>query len=162
MAFVPSRRKKHLSIVKDELNLNSMMDMMTIILLFLLKTFSTSGQILTPSEDLKLPFSASNEQPKKELSISVTRHSILVGSDILMELKDLPQDENLIRPLYARLSLLAKAAQEDEVRYGKPFNNEVIVQADENTPFQVLVKVLYTCGQSEFNKLRLLTYQEKI
>ena len=53
-------------------------------------------------------------------------------------------------------------SQEDEVRYGKPFNNEVIIQADENTHFQVLVKVLYTCGQSEFNKLRLLTYQEKI
>jgi len=162
MAFVPSRRKKHLSLDKDELNLNSMMDMMTIILLFLLKTYSTTGQILTPSEDLKLPFSASNEQPKKELSVSVTRHAILVGADILMELKDLPQDENLIRPLFARLSQLAKEAQEDEVRYGKPFNHEVIVQADENTSFQVLVKVLYTCGQSEFNKLRLLTYQESI
>jgi biopolymer transport protein ExbD len=161
MAFAPSRRKKHLILENDELNLNSMMDMMTIILLFLLKTFSTSGQILTPSEDLKLPFSLSTEQPKKELSISVTRHAILIGNDILMELKDLPQDENLIVPLFSRLSQLAKDAQADEVRYGKPSNHEVIVQADENTQFQILVKVLYTCGQSEFNKLRLLTYQEK-
>jgi biopolymer transport protein ExbD len=161
MAFVPSRRKKHLLLANDELNLNSMMDMMTIILLFLLKTFSTSGQILTPSEDLKLPFSLSTEQPKKELSISVTRHAILIGNDILLELKDLPREENLIVPLYSRLSQLAKDSQADEVRYGKPFTHEVIVQADEDTPFQILVKVLYTCGQSEFNKLRLLTYQEK-
>jgi biopolymer transport protein ExbD len=161
MAFIPSRRKKHLNLESNELNLNSMMDMMTIILLFLLKTFSTSGQILTPSEDLKLPFSLSTEQPKKELSVSVTRHAILIQNDIIMELKDLPQDENLIRPLYAKLSQMAKDAQEDEVRFGKPFTHEVIVQADENTPFQVLVKVLYTCGQSEYNKLRLLTYQEK-
>jgi biopolymer transport protein ExbD len=161
MAFVPSRRKKHLSLESNELNLNSMMDMMTIILLFLLKTFSTSGQILTPSEDLKLPFSLSTEQPKKELSISVTRHAILIGNDILMDLKDLPQEENLIIPLFSRLSQLAEDAQADEVRYGKPFTHEVIVQADEDTPFQILVKVLYTCGQSEFNKLRLLTYQEK-
>ncbi len=160
MAFVPSRRKKHLSLEKDELNLNSMMDMMTIILLFLLKTYSTTGQIMTPSEDLKLPFSNSTEQPKKELSVSVTRHSIMMGNDILMDLKDMPQDENLVRPLFARLTQLAKQAQEDEIRYGKPFNHEVIIQADENTPFQVLVKVLYTCGQSEYNKLRLLTYQE--
>ncbi len=161
MAFVPSRRKKHLSFEKEELNLNSMMDMMTIILLFLLKTYSTTGQILTPSEDLKLPFSTSDELPKKELSVSVTRHAILIGSDVLMNLKDFPADENLIQPLWVRLSQLSKAAQEDEVRYGKPFTHEVIVQADENTPFQVLVKVLYTCGQSEYNKLRLLTYQEK-
>jgi biopolymer transport protein ExbD len=161
MAFVPSRRKAHLSFEKDELNLNSMMDMMTIILLFLLKTFSTTGQIMTASEDLKLPYSASIEQPKKELSISVTRHSLLVGNESIMNLEQLPVTENLIRPLYSRLSQLAKEAQEDEVRFGKPFNHEVIIQADENTPFQVLVKVLYTCGQSEYNKLRLLTYQEK-
>lgn len=161
MAFVPSRRKAHLIFEKDELNLNSMMDMMTIILLFLLKTFSTTGQIVTASEDLKLPYSASIEQPKKELSISVTRHSLLVGSESIMNLEQLPITENLIRPLYSRLMQLAKEAQEDEVRFGKPFNHEVIIQADENTPFQVLVKVLYTCGQSEYNKLRLLTYQEQ-
>lgn len=161
MAFVPSRRKKHLSFEKDELNLNSMMDMMTIILLFLLKTFSTTGQITTPSEDLKLPYSASDETPKKELSVSVTRSNIMVGNDIIMELKTINQNENLITPLYNRLSQIAEEARKDEVRYGKPFSHEVIVQADENTPFQILVKILYTCGQSEYNKLRLLTYQEK-
>lgn len=161
MAFVPSRRKAHLKADRGELNLNSMMDMMTIILLFLLKTYSTTGQILTASEDLKLPYSASTEQPKKELSISVTRHSILVGSESIMSLEDLSSADNLIRPLYARLSQLAKEADEDEKRFGKPFTHEVIVQADENTPFQILVKVLYTCGQSQYNKLRLLTYQEK-
>lgn len=161
MAFVPSRRKAHLKADRGELNLNSMMDMMTIILLFLLKTYSTTGQIMTASEDLKLPYSASTEQPKKELSISVTRHSILVGSESIMSLEDLSPADNLIRPLYARLSQLAKEADEDEKRFGKPFTHEVIVQADENTPFQILVKVLYTCGQSQYNKLRLLTYQEK-
>ena len=161
MAFVPSRRKAHLKVDRGELNLNSMMDMMTIILLFLLKTFSTTGQIMTASEDLKLPYSASIEQPKKELSISITRHSILVGSESIMSLEDLSPADNLIRPLYSRLSQLAKEADEDEKRFGKPFTHEVIVQADENTPFQILVKILYTCGQSQYNKLRLLTYQEK-
>ncbi len=161
MAYVPSRRKKHLLSDKGELNLNSMMDMMTIILLFLLKTYSTSGQIMTPSEDLKLPYSASQEPPKKELSVSVTRHSILVANNIVMKIEDVSQDDNLIRPLYSRLSQLAVEAKQDEIQFGKPFTHQVIVQADENTPFQLLVKILYTCGQSEYNKLRLLTYQEK-
>jgi len=161
MAFIPSRRKKHFKIGKEELNLTSMMDMMTIILLFLLKTYSTTGQIMTPSEDLKLPYSLSDLTPKKELSVSVSRHSIMVGMDVIMELKDISPEENLIGPLYARLSKLAQEAKEDEIKFGKPFSHEVIVQADENTPFQVLVKVLYTCGQSDYNKLRLLTYQEK-
>jgi biopolymer transport protein ExbD len=161
MAYQPSRRKKHLIITKDELNLTSMMDMMTIILLFLLKTYSTTGAILTPSEDLKLPYSASQETPKKEVNVSVSRHSILVGNDMILNLSDLNLNENLIPSLFTRLSQLAVEAKNDEIQFGKPFSHEVIIQADEETPFQVIVKVLYTCGQSEFNKLRLLTYREK-
>lgn len=161
MAYQPSRRKKHLILGKDELNLTSMMDMMTIILLFLLKTYSTTGAISTPSADLKLPYSNSQEPPKKELSVSITRHSIMVGNETVLNLTDLKQNENLIPPLFNRLIILAKEAKKDEVDFGKPFNHEVLVQADEDTPFQVIVKVLYTCGQSEYNKLRLLTYREK-
>ena len=159
MAFIPSRRKKHLKFEKEDLNLTSMMDMMTIILLFLLKTYSTTGQIMTPSEDLKLPYSLSDNQPKKELTVSVTRHDILVGTDVLMSLQDLDMNDNLIQPLFMRLKELAEEAKKNEAQFGKPFTHEVIIEADENTPFQVLVKVLYTCGQSEYNKLRLLTYQ---
>jgi biopolymer transport protein ExbD len=161
MAFIPSRRKKHLKFEKEDLNLTSMMDMMTIILLFLLKTYSTTGQIMTPSEDLKLPYSLSDEQPKKELTVSVTRHDILVGPDVLMSLEDLDMNDNLIQPLFMRLKELAEEAKKNEIQFGKPFTHEVIIEADENTPFQILVKVLYTCGQSEYNKLRLLTYQEE-
>ncbi len=161
MAFIPSRRKKHLKFEKEDLNLTSMMDMMTIILLFLLKTYSTTGQIMTPSEDLKLPYSLSDEQPKKELTVSVTRHDILVGPDVLMSLEDLNMNDNLIQPLFMRLKELAEEAKKNEIQFGKPFTHEVIIEADENTPFQILVKVLYTCGQSEYNKLRLLTYQEE-
>ncbi|GAB4368557.1 MAG: hypothetical protein Kow0042_09780 [Calditrichia bacterium] len=161
MAFIPSRRKKHLYLGREDLNLTSMMDMMTIILLFLLKTYSTTGQILTPSEDLKLPYSLSAEPPKKELNVSVTRHNVLIGTDPVINLNEISPEENLIAPLFARLRDYAEEAKRDEVRFGKPFSHEVIIQADENTPFQILVKVLYTCGQSEYNKLRLLTYQEQ-
>ena len=161
MAFKPSRSKKHLNLGKDELNLNSMMDMMTILLLFLIKNFSTTGQLVTMSTDLRLPTSSSTQEVKKELNVSVTRHVILVGEDIIMEVKDIPQNENLIPPLYTRLSSMAKEFQQDEIKYGRPFTREVIVQADENTQFQTLVKVLYTCGQAEFTKLKLLAIQEQ-
>ena len=80
MAFAPSRSKKHKTIVHEELNLTSMMDAMTIILLFLLKTFSTSEAIVTPSSDMRLPYSLSVEEPHDELTVSVTRENILVAN----------------------------------------------------------------------------------
>jgi len=161
MAFIPSRRKKHNTSRKEELNLTSMMDMMTIILLFLLKTYSTSGQIVTPSKDLKLPYSFSKEPPKKELNISVSQSHILVGDKVVMDIKDVDPEAPLIGPLYNVLSQYAREAKQNEIEYGIPFNHEIIIQGDENIPFQLLFKILYTSGQTEYNKLRLLTYREK-
>lgn len=161
MAFIPSRRKKHDTFKREELNLTSMMDMMTIILLFLLKTYSTSGQIISPSKDLVLPHSLSDEPPKKELSVSITRENILVADQKIMSIDEVDPVSPLIRPLFDVLSKYAEEAKQNEIQYAIPFNHEVIIQGDENVPFQLLVKVLYTCGQTEYNKLRLLTYSEK-
>ena len=58
MAFIPSRIKKHdTNPGKVRVNLTSMMDMFTIILVFLLKTYSTEGMLIHPSDSLTLPTS---------------------------------------------------------------------------------------------------------
>ncbi|GAB4174036.1 MAG: hypothetical protein Kow00108_08930 [Calditrichia bacterium] len=157
MAFKPSRRKKHNTFSKGELNLNSMMDMMTIILLFLLKTYSTSGVIVTPSENLELPTSISKAAPVKDVNVSITREFILVNEAPVMPISEVNDQEMLLRPLYNRLAKEANKAKELEAEVGVPFNHEVIIQGDIKTPYKLLFKVLYTCSQSEFNKLRLLT-----
>ncbi|RMG64028.1 MAG: biopolymer transporter ExbD [Calditrichaeota bacterium] len=161
MAFIPSRAKKHKTFQKEELNLTSMMDAMTIILLFLLKTFSTQGQIISPAKDLKLPYSLSTAHPTKELTVAVTQQNILVSDMRIMPLAQVDPSSNLIQPLYAELQRRAQEAKQNETVYGIPFTHEVIIEADENIPFDLLVKVLYTCGQSEYNKLRLLAIRER-
>ncbi len=161
MAFIPSRAKKHLSIKEEELNLTSMMDAMTIILLFLLKTYSTSGAIISPSSDLKLPYTLSIEPPHKELTVSVTQQNILVSDKKIMSLAQVNADAPIITPLFRELDKRAKEAKQNEVQYAIPFTHKVIIVADENVPFQLLYKVIYTCGSSEYNKLRLLAIREK-
>ena len=78
MAFKPSKSKKHNTQLQGTLNMNSMMDMMTIILLFLLKSYSTTGALATQSESLKLPVSDRTLKPKKELNVSIATDVILV------------------------------------------------------------------------------------
>ena len=161
MAFAPSRSKKHKTLFREELNLTSMMDAMTIILLFLLKTFSTSDAIVTQSSDLKLPYSISTVQPHDELTVSVTRNSILVANNAVMSTDKINTTEPRISSLFSELMRRASEAKRNETEYGIPFTNEVIIMADENVPFHLLFKVIYTCGSSEYNKLRLLTIREK-
>jgi biopolymer transport protein ExbD len=161
MAYAPSRSKKHSTFRKEELNLTSMMDAMTIILLFLLKTFSTQGTIVSPSQDLKLPYSLSVEPPEKELTVAVTQQNILVSDQKVVSIGDINPNEVMIRPLYTELKRRSEEAKQNEILYAIPFKHEILIQGDQEIPFQLLFKVLYTCGQSEYNKLRLLTIREK-
>ena len=49
--------------VDGELNITSMMDMMTIILVFLLKSFGENAITVKPSDKMRLPFSNAEIQP---------------------------------------------------------------------------------------------------
>ena len=77
MAFAPTKSKKHRKSEKQELSLNSMMDMMTIILLFLIKSMSTSGALIKPSQYLELPKAIREAEPKKALAFLLTENGVL-------------------------------------------------------------------------------------
>lgn len=157
MAFQPSKSKKHLDTEKGALNMNSMMDMMTIILLFLLKSFSTEGALVTPSEELRLPTSIQGEKPKKEINVSVAKEVILVNDVVIASLDEIPKDQMMISPLALKLAEYAQKERELEIEVGKEFTHEIIIQGDENMPFELLFKVMFTCSKSDFYKMRLLT-----
>ena len=60
-----------------DLNITSMMDMFTIILVFLLKSFSADGSILTNADNLVLPNSESKKKPQEvNLQVAVTNDMI--------------------------------------------------------------------------------------
>jgi biopolymer transport protein ExbD len=157
MAFKPSKSKKHNTQLQGTLNMNSMMDMMTIILLFLLKSYSTTGALATQSESLKLPESIRITKPKKELNVAVAKDVILVNEQPVMQTSEVPPNEILIPQLESKLKEYAQSQKNLEIEVGKEFTHEVIIQGDKSITYELLFRVMYTCGQSEFNKMRLLT-----
>ena len=157
MAFQPSKSKKHRTTAEGSLNMNSMMDMMTIILLFLLKSYSTEGALATQSESLKLPSSKRTEKPKKELNVSVAKDVILVNEVALMRTDEVDKDQMMILQLQSKLIEYAQQEKRMEIDVGKEFTHEVIIQGDKSIYFEILFKVMYTCSRSEFYKMRLLT-----
>jgi biopolymer transport protein ExbD len=159
MAFKPSASKKHDTAQTGTLNMNSMMDMMTIILLFLLKSYSTEGALASQSESLALPISERTQKPKKEVNVSVASDVILVNETPLMPTQDIDPNEIAILPLQSKLQEYANKERQLEIEAGKEFTHEVIIQGDKGIPFETLFKVMYTCSKSDFYKMRLLTVQ---
>lgn len=158
MPFQPSKKKCRRSrLGETTLTLTSMMDMFTIILLFLLASYSAEGDILAVGQDIKLPVSTSTEAPEINLLIQITANDIIVDGVSVAENKEaIKGEELLIKPLFDALNkntiktgFIAK--DNTSIR----FTGEVLVQGDRGISFLLLEKVMYTCGQAGYNNISL-------
>ena len=163
MAFVPSRIKKHNATPRREerLNLTSMMDMFTIILVFLLKTYAAEGQLIQPSESLTLPKSNIKTSPETALDIVVSKDLVFVNDKFVVEMNEIQKQKGyVIEPLLNELTFHSKKAKEMEEQYGITFSGKVTIQGDKSIEYSDLVKVMATCGSADFPNMRLVVYQE--
>jgi biopolymer transport protein ExbD len=162
---------------KAGLEITSMMDMMTIILCFLLKSYSTDDISIAASEDLELPSSSALTKPELAVNVVVDKRGITVdGVDVLplTRVSDpdtgkdriaVPEEQlkgQMITLLYDRL--LEKAEQSKAMaeatggikEFG--FKGRILLQCDKTLPFEVVRQVMYTAGQAQFGEFRFVVY----
>ncbi len=161
---ITRRRQKEVKEDITYLNITPMLDMMTILLVFLLKSFSASAENITV-ENLALPSSVSKLNVKPALQLMVTENAILVDQKLVTRLgpngsivdADLPEGAQgyLIQPLYEALEVKAGYYKQIEEYGGSKFDGRVAIIADRKTPYQTLFKILYTVGRAEFGLFRL-------
>lgn len=159
------------------LNITAMLDIMTIILVFLLKTLGESSASVPQSKDLMLPKSIIQTQPAQEgVRVTISKTQLLVGNDKVLDLPDsqsLAQSGVDARHKRGANSLyivplgnaLASARQVDralrEAKGLDPASSEAIVVADGTIPYRLFVEVLFTLGQNEFGRYHLMVMQAK-
>lgn len=146
-----------------ELNITAMMDMMTIILVFLIKSYSASSVTVTASEDIRPPVSTTRLTPKDTVAITVTPRFILVNDKKKVELlpgMKVPEQAmagKLIGPLDEALKKeVEKIKYIAERNPAAPFLKEVSVIGDKRIPYDLLSAVLYTAGQNELENFRFV------
>ncbi len=163
MAFIPSRIKKHNTDPGQiRLNLTSMMDMFTIILVFLLKTYSTEGQLIHPSNSLQLPKSTVERSPEVALDVVVSKDQILVNNKPVVSMQEVHALRGFLIPqLQRELQFYANEAKKMEQNFGIKFSGKVTIQGDRRLPYGDLVKVMYTCGRADYPNMRLVVYRKE-
>ncbi len=144
-----------------ELNIIAMMDMMTIILVFLLKSYSASSVSVTASEDVRPPISTTRATPKDTVAVTITPKNVLVGDKKVLELigNAIPKgmlDGRLVRPLDQ-----AFKKEVDKLKYiasrnpAAPFTHDY-----RKIPYDLLLSVLYTAGHNELENYRFVVIQK--
>src|SRR5678815_1974662 len=164
-----ARKLAEPEIIKD-LNITPMMDMMTIILVFLLKSFSSSTSTITFDQNLQVPKSFSELKPKLAVTVTVTKKVLLVEGDAIAPINAGRVDpavkrdgENgyYITPMVEILEKHAKREKKVADMTGQKFEGQLMLVADQTTPYRLLTEVIYSCGQAEYANYRLLVLKAK-
>jgi biopolymer transport protein ExbD len=155
------------------LNITAMLDMMTIILVFLLKSMSSSTAAIPQNSDLTVPNSVLTTEASQEgLVVLVSKSQIVVDDNVACSLpadtthgveakykKSGPNDLEIV-PLENAAHSWRERDRQMRIAQGKdPNASEAIIVADKGTPYRLLCEVLFTMGASEFSKFHLMTMQ---
>jgi biopolymer transport protein ExbD len=156
----------------EELNITAMLDMMTIILVFLLKSYSASSTAVTLSEDLMLPRSSSQQAVEEAIRVTITRREISVEDKVVCHLVNGAVDPSakrdgdagyFITPLFNKLrEHVAHLERISRLNPGVKFKGKIIIIGDKAISYRLLTEVLYTAGQARLGNFRLMVLRKEI
>jgi len=147
-----------------KLNITSMIDMFTLMVVFLIQNYSSQGQLVTPAQGLVLPKSSIEKSAGEALSVMVSQKTILVEKEIVVTSKAYAalqdQKDFMIPALYQVLSQHSKVDRRSAELLKMPFSGKISIQGDESIPYNILTRVMYTCGQAGYPNMNLVVYQK--
>jgi biopolymer transport protein ExbD len=169
-ALIRRRLRKVEAPEEMSLNIYPMMDMMTILLVFMIMQFAATSANIVQSAELQIPFSTSTVELEEAIPIQISRTEIVVDGEQVLPLRNGQVDPThkqgggtgfLVVPLHNtmkqhrdRLKIIAQRNP------NRPFRGQVQIMADKRTPFRTLAEVIYTLGQAEFKSMRFVVLKQ--
>ena len=154
------KKFKDSSMSASEVNINSLLDVLSVILVFLMKSYSANSVQIKPSHDLQVPISHSTAEVQESTTITVTLKNILMDDIPVLTLDGgkLPAEEmtdNLvIASLFTKLQEAVDHEQKIALRSGVEFKGVVTLIGDRNVSFDLMTRVMNTAGQAKYSKFK--------
>lgn len=177
---VPGKRnRKNKALTKQRravvatLTLTAMVDMFTVLVVFLLQNYKTTGQIIVLNENVELPQASETKELKPATVVMVSPDAILIENQEIISFEVVKQQKSwMINDLYIRVQrLFEEKKREDNRRFKNAINTavksvrknpnldeqdyrKVTLQADKNIDFLTIKKIMYTlteAGATEVN-----------
>jgi biopolymer transport protein ExbD len=150
------------------LNLTAMVDMFTVLVIFLLQNYNVTGEVLYIPKDVILPKAETIKDLKPAIVVTISPKDILIDRDVVANFDTVKNsNEWMIQPLFQELQkALEKYRQDKElgmqnklrsaVRTNKGLDEpddpnswrKVTVQADKGLDFLTIKKVMYTVTEA--------------
>jgi biopolymer transport protein ExbD len=157
-----SRGKKKQTVF--DIDITSLLDILTILLVFLLQSYNSSGVIINVPKEIELPRSASESLNNFGVNVQVSKTNIWVDDvEVLSsESADATQtfDEGgrRIVPLFNELTRIKETIKQSEKLSpdAKKFSGVVNLVVDKSLRYNYLKRVMYTCAAAGFKEFKFV------
>ncbi len=158
-----TRRLKRMARAKRNrmgaLNLTSLMDVFTILVLYLLVNQS-SVEVVEPPKDIKLPDSVVEAKPRQTVVMMVSEQQILIqGEPVASYVDVLNSAGGVVEPIRATLTRLRGniiGLNTKAIAKG----NEITIMAHRTVPFKVLKTLMSSCTSAGYSNISLAVIQK--
>lgn len=158
------------------LSLTAMVDMFTVLVIFLLQSYSSTGEVIFLPKDVQLPKAEKIKDLKPAVVVTISNKEILIDKNPVVPFETVKtQTEWMVQPLF---DAVQKALQESKAKFDAKLQtqvrgvvqaakgpkaeededltpwNKITVQADKGMDFLTVKKVMYTvteAGAGEIN-----------
>ncbi len=144
-----------------ELNVVPMVDVMTMLVIFLLQQFSATGEVLYMQKDIQLPDARHGQQIEPAPVVAISGDHLVLSGRKVADLADLARDP------YVAIPALEERLRDERKRWeyvhqndpdrDRAWRGEVNVQADVKVPFRIVKRVMYSAAQAGYPNVNFAT-----
>lgn len=148
-----------------DIDITSLLDILTILLVFLLQSYNSSGVIINVPKDIDLPRSASETLNNFGVNVQVSKSQIWVDDKEVINTNVSNNEEQLfdeggrrIVPLYNELVRLKETIKQSEkiAPGATKFSGLANLVVDKSIKYNYLKRVMYTCAAAGFKEFKFV------
>jgi biopolymer transport protein ExbD len=139
------------------LGMTSLMDIVSIIVIYLLKSYASDPVLIQPIAEQKIPMSKADTPIQAGVAVYISSKELIFNEKKLVTLKDGQLDENsvkghLITDLYDKMVEEAEKAKEMAEARQQVWEGRLILIGDQSLKFKTIVDVMFTAGRAKYTE----------
>jgi biopolymer transport protein ExbD len=147
--------------VDHQIPLIPFIDFLIVLVIFLLMSFSASGELIAQQPTITMPDAKNTEQIEISPIVAVDERVITLDGTRVADTQTQGQSAQVdrIEPLIQGLE--AEKRKWETIHPSEPFAGQVIVQADRNIDFRVVKKVMFSAASAGYGNVSFAVNQRE-
>jgi hypothetical protein len=149
------------------LTMTSLMDIVSIIVVYLLKTYASDPVLIMPIAEQKIPLSTMDAPLTEGIPVYLSAREMVFMEKPLAQLKEGELPDSVVQghtivPFFEALEEETEKSKQIYEQRGEAWVGHLIVIGDEQLKFATIVDVMYTAGRLEYSEYSFCIIEKNV